>query len=310
MATGLGIGATIARGPALAWALTGGLAAAAALLVWRIVALQSSMADLRRGAAEAAEANEAKSRFLANMSHELRTPLNGIMGFAELLHDGHLGAVSPEQSEGLADILTSSRHLLALVNDILDLSRVASGRLVFHPELFEPRVTVRECVDALRPIADAGRVQLDFDAAHEIGRVRLDPGKLRQVVLNYLSNAIDFTPAGGRVDVRLSITGDRLRVEVSDTGPGISPRDHERVFFEFEQLHCAARRRGGTGLGLAVTKRIVEAQGGFVGVESALGQGSTFFAELPIAEPITVPARPEVRRLPDGPAVRVQEAAA
>ncbi len=310
MATGLGIGALIARGPALAWALTGGLAAVAALLAWRLVALQSSMAELRRGAEDAAEANEAKSRFLANMSHELRTPLNGIMGFAELLHDGHLGAVSPDQSEGLADILTSSRHLLALVNDILDLSRVASGRLVFHPELFELRVTVGKCVDALRPIADAGAVELVLDAPHDLGRVRLDPGKLRQVILNYLSNAIDFTPAGGRVDVRVDVVDDHLRLEVSDTGPGIAARDHERVFFEFEQLHSAARRRGGTGLGLAVTKRIVEAQGGFVGVDSALGEGSTFFAELPIAEPTTTPARPEVRRLPDGLAVRVQEAAA
>jgi len=304
---GLAIGALVG----LPWALVGASVVAAALLTYRVVVLARGGRDLRLRAFEAEAANDAKSRFLANMSHELRTPLNGIMGFAELLHDGRLGAVSPEQSEGLADILTSSRHLLALINDILDLSRVAAGRLTFQAEPVDPRVLVRECVDSLGSIADAGAVDVTLDAPEHMPTLRLDPAKLRQVVFNYLSNAINFTPAGGRVAVRLYAFGSRLRLEVSDTGPGIEPRDHERVFFEFEQLHAGqARRSGGTGLGLAVTKRIVEAQGGVVGVDSALGQGSTFYAEFPIADHEAVAPAPALRRIPDGLPARVQEAAA
>jgi signal transduction histidine kinase len=295
----------------LPWALVGALAVAIGLLGYRVLAMSRSSAALECRTREAEEANEAKSRFLANMSHELRTPLNGIMGFAELLHDDRLGAVSPEQREGLADILTSSRHLLTLVNDILDLSRVEAGRVSFQPELVDPRSVVGECVDSLRSIADAGAVLVTLEVPRSIPAVRVDPGKLRQVVLNYLSNAINFTPAGGCVTVRVQGVDDRLRLEVSDTGPGIAPRDHERVFFEFEQLHGGlGRRTGGTGLGLAVTKRLVEAQGGTVGVASTLGEGSTFYAELPIGEAMTTAPSAELHRLTDALAVRVQGAAA
>jgi signal transduction histidine kinase len=310
-ATGVAIALLFAPAEAPAWSPVAILATIVALLGARLAVVARCSAGLECRTREAEEANEAKSRFLANMSHELRTPLNGIMGFAELLHDGRLGAVSSDQSEGLADILTSSRHLLTLINDILDLSRVESGRVTFHPELVDPGDLARECVDSLRPIADAGSVLLSLDAPRDVAPVWVDPAKLRQVVFNYLSNAINFTPAGGCVAVRVQRADDRLRVEVSDTGPGIAARDHERVFFEFEQLHGGlARRTGGTGLGLAVTKRIVEAQGGTVGVESEVGQGSTFYAELPVDDAGPSTARPEVHRLTDGLAVRLQEAAA
>ncbi len=308
--TGLAVEVLLVSERALLWTLVGAFTAVLALLGHRTQVLSRTNADLRHRTRDAEEANEAKSRFLANMSHELRTPLNGIMGFAELLHDGRLGAVSAEQSEGLADILTSSRHLLALVNDILDLSRIESGRLTFAPELIDPRAIARECVDSLRSVAAAEGVEVALAAPDGTAAVLLDPAKLRQVVFNYVSNAIKFTPAGGDVCVRVTLEDALLRLEVSDTGPGIAPRDHERVFFEFEQLHGGlARGQAGTGLGLAVTKRIVEAQGGHVGVESDLGAGSTFYAELPIGARPVVP-RAEIRRLPDGVAVRVQEAAA
>jgi len=305
--TGLAMGALVA----LPWALAGACATATALLVYRVVALVHSGRELQRGQAEAEAADEAKSRFLANMSHELRTPLNGIMGFAELLHDERLGPVSPEQSDGLADILTSSRHLLTLINDILDLSRVAAGRIEFAPEPLCPRALAQECVDSLRSVADGQCIALRLEAPEQMEEVCLDPAKLRQVVFNYLSNAINFSEPGSSVSVRVHRDDARLRLEVSDAGPGIPPRDHERVFFEFEQLHGGlARRSGGTGLGLAVTKRLVEAQGGIVGVDSALGQGSTFFAELPVGDVVAAPARAQVHRLSDGLVARVAEAAA
>ena len=311
MVMGVALGALLAPPHGLAWVLAIALAAAAAALGRRSVTLARANADLHRRMLEVQEANEAKSRFLANMSHELRTPLNGIMGFAELLHDGHLGPVSDEQGEGLADILTSSRHLLALVNDILDLSRVEAGRLTFQPELVDPRVLACECVDSLRSLADAADVEVSLRTPGEMEAVLVDPPKLRQVVFNYLSNAIKFTPSGGRVLVCVALVGDWLRIEVSDTGPGIAARDHERVFFEFEQLHAAmGGQERGTGLGLAVTKRIVEAQGGTVGVDSALGEGSTFYAQLPVSGAVAVAPRPDVRWIPEGLAARISEAAA
>jgi PAS domain S-box-containing protein len=229
------------------------------------------------------EADQAKSRFLANMSHELRTPLNSIIGFAELLHDGKLGAVSDPHKEYLGDILQSSRQLLRLVNEVLDLSKVETGKIDFLPAPLALEKLFREVARTLQAVASKKNIHIEMDVAPGAGRVVADAARLKQVLYNYLSNALKFTPRGGRVVVRARLEPpDHFRLEVEDTGIGISAGDVGRLFVEFRQLeNGAAKRYEGSGLGLALTKRIVEAQGGQVGVRSTPGQGSTFHAVLP-----------------------------
>jgi PAS domain S-box-containing protein len=229
------------------------------------------------------QANRLKSEFLANMSHELRTPLNAIIGFAELMHDGKVGPVSAEHREFLGDILTSSRHLLQLINDILDLAKVEAGKIEFHPEPVDPGRVIAEVRDILRTLAAQKRIQIQVAVDPRATGIVADPAKLKQVLYNYLSNAIKFSPDGGRVTVRVLPEGaDEFRIEVEDRGIGISPEDIGRLFVEFQQLDAStAKKYPGTGLGLALIKRIVEAQGGRVGVHSARGEGSIFFAVLP-----------------------------
>jgi signal transduction histidine kinase len=219
------------------------------------------------------------------MSHELRTPLNGIIGFAELMHDGKVGPVSPDRQDYLSDILTSARHLLRLINDVLDLTKIEAGKTEFHPEPVDPAAIVSEVIDILRPIASRKRIQLQAEIDSGIGLVSTDPTKLKQTLYNYLSNALKFTPDGGRVTVRvMSDDAAMFRIEVEDTGIGIRLEDTGRLFVEFQQLDAsAAKKYGGTGLGLALTRRIVEAHGGQVGVRSTLGVGSVFWAVLPRA---------------------------
>jgi signal transduction histidine kinase len=231
------------------------------------------------------EASRFKSEFLANMSHELRTPLNGIIGFAELMHDGKTGPVAAEHKEYLGDILASSRHLLQLINDVLDLSKVESGTMEFRPEPVDLTRFVGEVCDVLRGVASRKRIRIDTVVDPEIGPVVLDPAKLKQILYNYLSNAVKFTPEEGRVIIRAAPEGAAaVRLEVEDAGPGIAPEDLGRLFVEFQQLDAGvAKRHKGTGLGLALTKRLVEAQGGWVGVRSTPGLGSVFFAVLPRA---------------------------
>ncbi|HZF09771.1 MAG TPA: PAS domain S-box protein [Thermoanaerobaculia bacterium] len=241
------------------------------------------------------EASRLKSEFLANMSHELRTPLNAIIGFAELLHDGRVGPVLFDQKEYLADILTSSRHLLRLINDVLDLSKIEAGKTDFRPEPVDLAGTVGEVRDVLRSLAASKRIAVTSEVDPTIGQVVTDPAKLKQVLYNYLSNALKFTPEGGRVMIRiLAMEEDAFRLEVEDTGIGIRSEDLGRLFLEFQQLDLGvAKKYAGTGLGLALTKRIVEAQGGRVGVRSTPGQGSLFFATLPqVARPAPEVAPP------------------
>jgi protein-histidine pros-kinase len=232
---------------------------------------------------QALEANRLKSEFLANMSHELRTPLNAIIGFTELIHDGKVGPVQPRQKEFLGDILTSSRHLLKLINDVLDLAKVESGKTEFWPEQVDLRRVIEEVRDVLRNMAGAKRIAIQTDIAVDVAQVVVDPAKLKQVLYNYLSNALKFTPDDGRVTVRIIPEGkDRFRLEVEDTGIGIRAEDISKLFVEFQQLDAStAKKYPGTGLGLALTKRIVEAQQGTVGVTSVAGRGSVFFAVLP-----------------------------
>jgi PAS domain S-box-containing protein len=230
-----------------------------------------------------ANANRLKSEFLANMSHELRTPLNAIIGFSELMHDGKAGPVSPDHKEYLGDILTSSRHLLQLINDVLDLAKVESGKMAFRPEPVDVARVIGEVCDGLRALAAQKRIQIEAAVDPRSTRIVADPAKLKQVLYNYLSNALKFSPDGGRVRVRVVPEGeDEFRIEVEDTGIGIKTADIGRLFVEFEQLDTSmAKRYPGTGLGLALTKRIVEEQGGRVGVTSTPDRGSVFFAVLP-----------------------------
>jgi protein-histidine pros-kinase len=229
------------------------------------------------------EASRLKSEFLANMSHELRTPLNGIIGFSELMHDGKVGPVSAEHQEYLGDILASARHLLQLINDVLDLSKVESGKMDFRPEPIALGRLVGEVRDILRTLAAKKRIEVEVAIDPGLADVIADPGKLKQVFYNYLSNALKFTPDGGRVTIRVAPEGaTEFRLEVEDTGIGITAEDTGKLFTEFRQLDAGAGKKySGTGLGLALTKRIVEVQGGRVGVRSVVGSGSVFFAVLP-----------------------------
>jgi len=230
------------------------------------------------------EASRLKSEFLANMSHELRTPLNAIIGFAQLLHDDRIKPGRPEYKDSLGDILSSGRHLLQLINDVLDLSKVEAGMMQFRPEPVELSRLIAEVLGILRTsIAEKG-LRVESSVEPDLGGIVLDAGRFKQVLYNYLSNALKFTPDGGCVTVRALAEpgGADFRLEITDTGIGIAPEDLPRLFTEFQQLDAgAAKRHAGTGLGLALTKRLVEAQGGSVGARSVPGAGSTFHAVLP-----------------------------
>jgi PAS domain S-box-containing protein len=246
--------------------------------------LRTKNEELLLALGAAREASAAKGRFLAAMSHEFRTPLNGIIGLTELMFDGVAGPVSDDHTEYLGDTLASSRHLLHLVNDVLDLAKVESGKMEFHFEPLELAPLLCEVRDVLRILAERKKISISIDSS-KVDRVVADASRLKQVVYNYLSNAIKFSSEGGAIEVRARREGERdFRIEVEDTGPGIEPADIPRLFADFQQLDTSKSGLG-TGLGLALTKRIVEYQGGSVGVRSQLGTGSIFFAVLPI-EPL------------------------
>ena len=272
--------------------------------------LRSLLGETQRQAAELTRAGAYKSQFLANMSHELRTPLNAILGFTQLLHEGEVGTLTGEQREFLGNVLTSGRHLLRLINDVLDLAKVESGRLDFRPEPIDLPQVIGEVNAILRTTAADKNVRVEMAVDPAIGPVALDPARLKQVLYNYLSNALKFTPSGGLVTVRASPEGaDFFRLEVHDTGSGIEPQDLPRLFVEFQQLDTGAtKKHAGTGLGLALTKRIVEAQGGSVGVRSTPGVGSVFHAVLPRqATGEARPAMPQARSRAGAPEILVVE---
>jgi PAS domain S-box-containing protein len=229
-------------------------------------------------------ANRAKSEFLSNMSHELRTPLNAILGFAEVLIDRKAGDVSDLQHELLQNVHQGGKHLLGLVNDLLDISKVEAGRLEVQSEPCLPHAAAVEAVASLKPLAEARQINVVVENVSSDVLVAADPKRLKQVLFNLLSNAIKFTPAGGTVKVTSEPTtcGERVRTTVADSGPGIAPAEIAMLFTPFTQLENA-RERGGTGLGLALSKSLIELMGGTIGVHSAIGAGAHFFIELPRA---------------------------
>jgi signal transduction histidine kinase len=253
-------------------------------------ALETSAAELREKTAqlesqnaEILKATQLKSEFLANMSHELRTPLNSIIGFSEVLTDGIAGPVNEAQREYLGEILEGSRHLLHLINDVLDLAKVESGKMVFRPEVVDLEESIQGTVQMLELMAQQKQIQIQLEIDPDGRYAYLDAARFKQVLFNYLSNALKFTPSKGSITVRVLAEAERFfRLEVQDTGIGIAPKDQQLLFQEFHQLDAGvAKQYQGAGLGLALTKRIVEAQGGRVGLDSEVGIGSTFFALLP-----------------------------
>ena len=223
-----------------------------------------------------------KSEFLASMSHELRTPLNAIIGFADVLRGGMAGALSERQTEYLGDILESGRHLLSLINDILDLAKVEAGRMQLDVTSFSLPAALGNGVTMVRERARQHAIDLQLEIAPDVGTVTADERKVKQVMFNLLSNAMKFTPDGGRIAVRADRREDGVRVAVCDTGIGISAEDQARIFEEFAQTKAGRRASEGTGLGLTLTKRLVELHGGRIWVESEPGKGSTFTFSLPL----------------------------
>jgi signal transduction histidine kinase len=237
--------------------------------------------ELRRLYLELEAASRHKSEFLANMSHELRTPLNAIIGFSQVLRDEMVGSVNPKQSEYLDDIISSGNHLLSLINDVLDLSKVEAGQVELDVHPFSLREALERGVVMVRERATEDGVRVAFEADPEIDVVDGDERRIKQVIFNLLSNAVKFTPAGGEVDVSAMRVNGEVRVSVADTGPGVDPEDHERIFEEFRQTESGLEQHEGTGLGLALSKRFVELHGGRIWIESELGRGSTFVFTLP-----------------------------
>jgi PAS domain S-box-containing protein len=263
-----------------------------------------------KDAAEAA--NLAKSQFLANMSHELRTPLNAIIGFSEILADKTFGDLNDRQLKYSNNILNSGRHLLQLINDILDLAKVEAGRVELMRNTFNIAKVLSDVETIVKTLAGKKHIRLECEPAPDLPALFADEAKFKQIMYNLLSNAIKFTPDGGKVVVTADVqsvaganggpTGECLRVAVADTGIGIKPQDQERVFKEFEQVDSSyGRRQQGTGLGLALTKRLIELHGGRIWVESegVEGKGSTFTFLIPLpkaeAEPTQLTDRPDAR---------------
>ena len=248
------------------------LAASRLLAQRRVLAIQS---------AQLADASRHKSEFLANMSHELRTPLNAVIGFSEVLAQKLFGELNTKQEEYLGDVLASAKHLLSLINDVLDLSKVEAGRMDLDPAIFSLRDALANGLTMIKERASRGGIALTLEIEDGIDSVRADERKVKQVVFNLLSNALKFTPQGGRIDVTACRQDGLVRVSVTDTGVGIPTADLERVFEEFRQTEAGKAAAEGTGLGLSLARRLVELHGGRIWVESEVGKGTCFSFTLP-----------------------------
>ena len=233
--------------------------------------------------AEAEELNRIKSNFLANMSHELRTPLNSIIGFSQVLIDENFGALNEKQSQYSANIMRSGEHLLEVINDILDISKVEAGKMSFVPEKISLKSTIVISKMLVQPLADKKSIIIKTDIEPGNDELLADKTKLKEILYNLLSNSIKFTPEKGSVDVVVKQDDEMMYFSVSDTGIGIAKADQESIFDPFKQVQSFATRDvGGTGLGLALVKEYVEMHGGTIELESDVGKGSTFSFTIPV----------------------------
>ena len=249
-----------------------------------VIAIQNArlFREIQDKSRELETASRHKSEFLANMSHELRTPLNAIIGFSEVLSERMFGEINEKQAEYLDDILESGRHLLSLINDILDLSKIEAGRMELEATDFDLPSAIESTLMLVRERAHRRGITLARNIDERLAMIRGDERKVKQVLLNLLSNALKFTPEGGRIDVRADLRDGLAEISVTDTGVGIAPEDQETVFEEFRQVGMASKKVEGTGLGLAISRKFIELHCGKIWVKSQVGAGSTFAFTLPL----------------------------
>jgi signal transduction histidine kinase len=250
-----------------------------------VIAIQNArlFREIQEKSQQLEVANKHKSEFLANMSHELRTPLNAIIGFSEVLLERLFGELNDKQADYLNDIHSSGKHLLSLINDILDLSKVEAGRMELEPSTFDLAAALANAMTLVRERAQRHGITLGQQVDAKLGEIVADERKFKQILLNLLSNAVKFTPDGGRIDVLARRENGDAVISVHDTGIGIAPGDQGAVFEEFRQVgHDYTRKQEGSGLGLALTKKFVELHGGRIWLESEPGKGSTFTFSIPI----------------------------
>jgi len=266
--------------------------------------LNNTVRELRQANQHLDDATRHKSEFLANMSHELRTPLNAIIGFSEVLYDQTFGPLSDKQRRFVDNILNSGKHLLALVNDVLDLSKVEAGKMKLTLEELRPLDIINESLLNLTPLAEKKQIVFKTEADAALPLLTADRGKLKQILYNIYSNAIKFTPEGGVVETTTQVIeqagDDYLAIAIRDTGIGIRPTDQERIFEEFQMVDSTlSKKQQGTGLGLALCRKLTQMHGGTIIVASELGVGSTFVVTLPLKPPVNKPAviAPAVRQV-------------
>jgi signal transduction histidine kinase/ActR/RegA family two-component response regulator len=289
----------------------------------RTAALEAALDELQRfnrelrSAKDAAEAAaRSKDEFLASMSHELRTPLNAVLGLSELLQEEIYGGLNEKQRDALVTIETSGRHLLSLINDILEIARMGSGKVQLRLSKIDVGELCESCVDLVRAQAKKKEITVECDIAPGIPRFKTDARRLKQIFVNLLGNAVKFTEKGGSIGLNAALDGGRLCVEVWDRGIGIKPEDCERIFLPFVQVESGlARKYDGTGLGLALVRQLTELLGGVVAVQSELGVGSRFHVRFPFAasdsigprEPASALAHNRSERPPGGQLILLAE---